>query len=1427
MQKVKMDYKFKNSNLLANTSPRGHYTPRTNHKEINKETQDPHRSKRFHVSRNLFIAVSSIFIIVMDYKEKNDKFLSWFWDLASDESELRLSAAEGILSHVELSIVNQKGLNDDGTMVIDLDYALKRLIRGLSSSRDSARHGFATCLSALLASGHVTLQVALPLIDESTHIRGKIKGSEERDLIFGKLFAYLAIARSGILGKDGSAGVDIFRRLLELHKMRNWIREVVSEAFLVILHAMDPNALLPFGDGRTNAVEHALAFLSDEDMFQGEVSDWAPWQLQLALGLQQFANDFKGKNGGDDAEDVEPHKGIRKALKKMLPSKRMATPELLLGPLTPVLVASAAGFPKIHRVWDLLLGSIFGLVWGPTGLSIPEGRAESLGRKQEDLLHALVSFMVKNLLVPSNEKRSLAFRLTVRLAIHTPVNMLPQVLHKSILRGMLSARVNRKHTLHALAGLAVRDLVSAAVPWDNATSKWRSNDACSASDAEARVAIASVLVSHASANFDVLAGVPAVGSLLEGLSEDAVLEHVQALARLVAAAAVPEPSEAEMQATSENAEDDAENENVVSVHAKAAAALEALASLTKNTKLSCRGTVCSVSAAVFTRVACFVESTLPAELTSKSSKKSKKGPGAACTAFRESVDVPNAVVSSHMLNALESVSSEQQKDCGYPASLVVSASGKLLTLLAETGHLSTYQLSNRVNAPADKEDKEKESTGPSILTQATAVAVLLTACKIGVRAGAEGRAVSVDGMDIVTPQVAFSTACAPVLDLCSNSKQSPLADTLSSLLGHASFQMLAANAELAQAVSDIASVASDITKAASNDGKASTSTVNDDEENVLDEQLGVLLDACFEFVAQNDDAIRAENLSVKGVANAIKRVWACAGRTLPIGLGILNNIVSAVVGEDADDDEEEEQRGAEDLAEVDKEEEDDEVEKVNTSSKKKEAEDKRPPAQKKVLRVDDDESEEEEVIDADAVMNILAEENSDDEAELEALRSMLPVAEHHVEADAALIQMLEMRKANRKSGLLDAKRKQLLVRSRAVDMLEAVLTRIESPELLVPLLPPLLTCLRRIQTGLTQSLAEGRSFESRLRGFIDVRICKKRFVLNHFGDKETDEGIAEMVDGLCSQLHPDLQCPFAPMRQMAGIVLLSISRATIGGDCDDAKKIIGNFMAELLADFFKLKKSRLAMSIFDDNLSRFADFFVPYCIGILGEGCASAASPFLRSEASRMLQTIVRRFSSLTEATRGAIFAALPAILKSLSAAFAQSTESNASETSIKRLKPLLQCLRDICLLPVCVGNVAEMQKLCKVKGKGSIDVSGYLGAISTSVTGIAQRQPALNTLAQQAQAAISGIYGTASTPAKEDKSGGKKRKVVDVLEAAEQRVAAQMETETNEEDKLAAIDAAAKARGVKWHASSAIEANTSAAIADTPKTKAKKSKMA
>ena len=50
----------------------------------------------------------------------------------------------------------------------------------------------------------------------------------------------------------------------------------------------------------------------------------------------------------------------------------------------------------------------------------------------------------------------------------------------------------------------------------------------------------------------------------------------------------------------------------------------------------------------------------------------------------------------------------------------------------------------------------------------------------------------------------------------------------------------------------------------------------------------------------------------------------------------------------------------------------------------------------------------------------------------------LDIALHHSGADKALVNMIEMRKQSRKSGLMKAKQRELLIRTRAMDILEVV-----------------------------------------------------------------------------------------------------------------------------------------------------------------------------------------------------------------------------------------------------------------------------------------------------------------------------------------------------------------------------------------------------
>ena len=115
-------------------------------------------------------------------RDPSSKFLNSFWDLASDDGCVRRPACVYIIEHLERQKNTKNDFEknpkkDNGIIFSTKDgqYALKRLIRGLGSSRQSARLGFASCLCEILKR-----------IDEE---RDKLEGREVKTNNLPKGFA--------------------------------------------------------------------------------------------------------------------------------------------------------------------------------------------------------------------------------------------------------------------------------------------------------------------------------------------------------------------------------------------------------------------------------------------------------------------------------------------------------------------------------------------------------------------------------------------------------------------------------------------------------------------------------------------------------------------------------------------------------------------------------------------------------------------------------------------------------------------------------------------------------------------------------------------------------------------------------------------------------------------------------------------------------------------------------------------------------------------------------------------------------------------------------------------------------------------------------------------------------------------------------------
>lgn len=190
--------------------------------------------------------------------------LQLYWDLASRKADQRLQASMSLLTALSGQLAERDG-DDPGATVSkvsgavpiapetaspsvfvstavaltteaeldarcppDVAYAVKRLVRGLPSSRDGARQGFATCLTELLRMLPVSTTLLLDLLDKATLIPASARGQDERDMFFGRVFGVQAVVRAQLLSRPSTSPADMDRvveGLLGWAAKKSYLRE--------------------------------------------------------------------------------------------------------------------------------------------------------------------------------------------------------------------------------------------------------------------------------------------------------------------------------------------------------------------------------------------------------------------------------------------------------------------------------------------------------------------------------------------------------------------------------------------------------------------------------------------------------------------------------------------------------------------------------------------------------------------------------------------------------------------------------------------------------------------------------------------------------------------------------------------------------------------------------------------------------------------------------------------------------------------------------------------------------------------------------------------------------------------------------------------------------------------------------------------------
>ncbi|PLW40838.1 hypothetical protein PCASD_07326 [Puccinia coronata f. sp. avenae] len=235
------------------------------------------------------------------------RIMSLFGSLSSSNLDERVLAACSIVYHLTQVEPPPPHSSDpclaDFSNSNDLNYTLKRLVRGLASPTPGARLGFSIALCQIIQKFPQLSPLSIfDLIISATPLQSAMKASEERDSQFGRLFGIKCIAESGALFRDietpqdsrdsaqhGNEQSTLLKKLLEelcdLARRAPWLSQGVGSVLVlditmqILLH---PKSTLA-QSGALNQI--AEMFLTNTEVLTLE-------KLALIILLQQHSVKF-------------------------------------------------------------------------------------------------------------------------------------------------------------------------------------------------------------------------------------------------------------------------------------------------------------------------------------------------------------------------------------------------------------------------------------------------------------------------------------------------------------------------------------------------------------------------------------------------------------------------------------------------------------------------------------------------------------------------------------------------------------------------------------------------------------------------------------------------------------------------------------------------------------------------------------------------------------------------------------------------------------------------------------------------------------------------------------------------------------------------------------------------------------------------------
>lgn len=366
-------------------------------------------------------------------------FLKLFYTLAESERHVRTHAVAQLLTYLQSSV----------KQATDVDYTLKRLVRGLASSRDAARQGFSTALTTLLTAfpEHVTLENTHRLLRDAMEVHSSMKPMEQREHMFGRLFGLLALHRSRRLHTDVALLITVIKELLEMARFKRWFRETCYEAALTLLADVP---IKHFVLELAVPIDTALAISPSKSQEKETMEAWNADQVLLAVGVQRYLHVTGLDHDETLMKQLPAHFKARNALERH-------HLDMLVRPLR----ESSGTYPRVHSAWY----TVFGHVLHP----IKEAADEAV---DEVFLQELWTVLVENALVGrspndesgrrSHECQGLALKLFELIAPRVSPRILQTILTPRFVKCLYINSVAKRNYLHDAARHCLKSFAKCA-----------------------------------------------------------------------------------------------------------------------------------------------------------------------------------------------------------------------------------------------------------------------------------------------------------------------------------------------------------------------------------------------------------------------------------------------------------------------------------------------------------------------------------------------------------------------------------------------------------------------------------------------------------------------------------------------------------------------------------------------------------------------------------------------------------------------------------------------------------------------------------------------------------------------------------------------------------------------------------------------------